>query len=60
MLVLICGILYRDIVSEYFPKAVICVDSFHVIRMINHALAAKLLLPNGLLFFNFCHICIII
>lgn len=29
--------IYRDIASEYFPRAIICVDSFHVIQMINNA-----------------------
>ena len=29
--------LYKDVVSIYFPEAIICVDSFHVIKLINQA-----------------------
>lgn len=29
--------IYRDVCSLYFPEAKICVDSFHVIKLINHA-----------------------
>ena len=30
---------YKDIVSVYFKKAVICVDSFHVIKLLNDCLS---------------------
>ena len=29
--------LYKDVLSIYFPEAIICVDSFHVIKLINQA-----------------------
>lgn len=29
--------LYRDVVKDYFPNARICVDSFHVVKLVNYA-----------------------
>jgi transposase len=29
--------LYKDVLSIYFPEAIICVNSFHVIKLINQA-----------------------